>query len=161
MRPSPDEPTRGIERTPRPRLTRFLSREEIHRLHRTLDRDAGARPSWTRQPDIIRLLLLTGCRKSEIVNLCWQNVDGDTLDLSDSKTGGRAVLLAPSAVRLLETLPRDEDNPWGNSGKKPGSRLTDLQHPWRRIRPEPTLKTCAFTTCVTLVRQNLLTYRFY
>ena len=42
--------------------------------------------------------------------------------------------LAPSAVRLLEFLPRDKDNPWVIAGRKPGSHLTDLQHPWRRIR---------------------------
>ena len=30
-------------------------------------------------------------------------------------------------------MPRDEDNPWGIVGKLPGSYLTDLQHPWRRI----------------------------
>ena len=54
--------------------------------------------------------------------------------LPDSKTGGRAVPLAPSAVRLLEDLPRDEDNPWVIAGRKPGSHLTDLQHPWRSIR---------------------------
>ena len=53
---------------------------------------------------------------------------------SVSKTGGRAVPLAPSAVRLLASLPRDEDNPWVIAGKLPGSYLTDLQHPWRRIR---------------------------
>ena len=41
--------------------------------------------------------------------------------------------LAPSAVRLLANLPRDEDNPWMIAGKVPGSHLTDLQHPWRRI----------------------------
>ena len=42
--------------------------------------------------------------------------------------------LAPSAVRLLARLSRDEDNPWVIAGKKAGSHLTDLQHPWRRIR---------------------------
>ena len=50
------------------------------------------------------------------------------------KTGGRAVPLAPSAVRLLISLPRDEDNPWVIAGRKQGWHLTDLQHPWRRIR---------------------------
>ena len=54
--------------------------------------------------------------------------------MPDTKTGGRAVPLAPSAVRLLVSLPREEDNPWVIAGKKPGSHLTDLQHPWRRIR---------------------------
>ena len=42
--------------------------------------------------------------------------------------------LAPSAVRLLTSLPRDADNPWVIAGRKPGLHLTDLQHPWRRIR---------------------------
>ena len=31
-------------------------------------------------------------------------------------------------------FPRPDDNPWVIVGKKPGAHLTDLQHPWRRIR---------------------------
>ena len=48
--------------------------------------------------------------------------------------------LAPSAVRLLRSLPRDDDNPWVIAGKKPDSHLTDLQHPWRRIRARADLE---------------------
>ena len=79
--------------------------------------------------------MLTGCRLSEIQKLRWEYVDVEAgeLRLLDSKIGGRAVPLAPSAVRLLANLPRDEDNPWMIAGKVPGSHLTDLQHPWRRI----------------------------
>ena len=36
--------------------------------------------------------------------------------------------------RRKAVLPRDPDNPWAIAGRKPGSHLTDLQHPWRRIR---------------------------
>ena len=84
----------------------------------------------------IRLLMLTGCRLSEIQTLRWEHVDLEAGEprLPDTKTGGRAVPLAPSAVRLLESLPREDDNPWVIAGKKSGSHLTDLQHPWRRIR---------------------------
>lgn len=80
--------------------------------------------------------MLTGCRHSEILKLRWEQVDLEAgeLNLPDTKTGGRAVPLAPSAVRLLETLLRDEDNPRLVTGRTPGSHLTDLQHPWRRIR---------------------------
>ena len=99
-------PTHGIRRNPRPKLTRFLSREEIHRLHRVLDRYAGARPSRAQQADIIRLLLLTGCRKSEIATLRWQNVDADTVNLADAKTGPRKVLLNAPAHAILERQPR-------------------------------------------------------
>ena len=57
-------PTRGVKRNPRPKLTRFLSRDEISRLHEVLDRYETKRPSSNVQADIIRLLLLTGCRKT-------------------------------------------------------------------------------------------------
>ena len=99
-------PARGVKRNPRPKLTRFLSREEIGRLHRELDRHAGVRTSRAQQADIIRLLLLTGCRKSEIVTMRWQDVDGDTLNLIDAKTGPRQVLLNAPARAILERQPR-------------------------------------------------------
>ena len=56
------------------------------------------------------------------------------LQLTDSKTGGRTVPLSPSAVRLLASLPREDDNPWVIVGRKRGAHLTDLEYPWRRIR---------------------------
>ena len=99
-------PARGIKRNPRPKLTRFLSREEIGRLHSTLDRYASARPSHARQADIIRLLLLTGCRRGEIVTLRWQDADGDTLNLADAKAGPRRVFLNAPARAILERQPR-------------------------------------------------------
>ena len=42
--------------------------------------------------------------------------------------------LGPEARAELAALPREDDNPWVISGKKPGTHLTDLQRPWRRIR---------------------------
>ena len=60
-------PARGIKRNPRTKLTRFLSREEIRRLHDALDQCVAERPSRRPGADIIRLLLLTGCRRSEIL----------------------------------------------------------------------------------------------
>ena len=59
-------------------------------------------PSSKVQADIIRLLLMTGCRKSEVLNLRWREVEGDTLDLADSKTGPRQVLLSPEARAIIE-----------------------------------------------------------
>ena len=95
-------PTRGLKRNPRPKLARFLSREEISGLHEVLDRYEARRPSSKAQVDIIRLLLLTGCRKSEVLNLRWQEVGNDTLELEDSKTGPRKVLLGSEASFIIE-----------------------------------------------------------
>ena len=90
-------PAQGIAKNPRPKLTRFLSAEEIDRLHRALDRLVDQRPSRQQQADIIRLLLLTGCRRGEIVKLKWSEVDGDALRLTETKTGPRTVWLSGAA----------------------------------------------------------------
>ena len=118
------------------RRERFLSAEEFARLGQVLDEALRDGSESLSVAAAIRLLMLTGCRFLEIQKLPWEHVDLETgeLRLPDTKTGGRSVPLAPSAVRLLESLPRDDDNPWVIAGKKPGSHLTDLQHPWRRIR---------------------------
>ena len=90
----------------------------------------------------IRLLMLTGCRLSEIQKLQWENVDLDVgeLRLSDTKTGAKVVHLGDPAIVVLRGIKKQEDNPWVIAGRKPGSHLTDLQHPWRRIRERAGLK---------------------
>ena len=100
------DPARGIKRNPRPKFTRFLSTAEIDRLHRTLDRLVGERPSRRRQADIIRLLLLTGCRRGEIVKLKWTEFDGDVLRLTRTKTGPRTVWLSGAARAIFDRQPR-------------------------------------------------------
>ena len=105
-------PARAIRRNPRAKLTRFLSREEIRRLHRVLDDHAVRSASARQQVDIIRLLLLTGCRKSEIVRLRWQEVDGDRLNLRAAKTGPRRVFLNAQARAIVERRREQADSPW-------------------------------------------------
>ena len=129
-------PARGIKRNPRPKLTRFLSREEVRRLHHELDRHAGDRASRARQADIIRLLLLTGCRKSEIRTLRWQDVDGDTLNLVDAKTGPRQVILSAPARAVLDRQPRSGSAfvfPSPSNSGRPLSRNLPL---WLSVRKD-------------------------
>ena len=126
-------PTRGLKRNPRPKLTRFLSREEIGRLHEVLDRYETKRPSSKAQVDIIRLLLLTGCRTGEILKLRWREVGGDTLELEDSKTGPRQVLLSPEARAIIERQPRSESLWVFPSPMNPARARTDLSL-WKRVR---------------------------
>ena len=101
-----NNPTRGIRLNRRPRLTRFLSSEEIGRLHRALDEQAGRGERFRQEADIIRLLLLTGCRRGEILTLRWSAVDDGKLVLGESKTGPRTVPLNSQARHILERQPR-------------------------------------------------------
>ena len=129
-------PARGVKRNPRPKLTRFLSREEIQLLHRALDRHAAVRPSRARQADIIRLLLLSGCRKSEIVTLRWQDIDGGTLNLADAKTGPRRVLLNAPARAILERQPRTASPYVFPSPLDPRRPMSSGLPLWYRVRKE-------------------------
>ena len=97
---------RAVKRNRRQTLTRFLSREEISRLHTVLARQT--RHGSREQADIIRLLLLAGCRRSEILRLRWSEVDRDRLVLADGKTGPRIVPLNTPARRILERRTRGE-----------------------------------------------------
>ncbi len=106
------DPVRGVARNPVRKHTRFLSREEIARLHRVLDRYAEGSASEAQQADIIRLLLLTGCRKGEILRLRRDEVKEGRLELTDSKTGPRTVLLNASARRILARRMEHGDGPW-------------------------------------------------
>ena len=129
-------PTRGVKPNPRRKLTRFLSHEEVQRLHRALDHSAATQPSHAPQADIIRLLLLTGCRKSEIVTMRWQDVDGDTLNLADSKTGPRQVFLNAPTRAILERQPRTGNAHVFPSPSKPGRPLSGDLKLWRSVRRE-------------------------
>ena len=130
-------PARTIRRNRRAKLTRFLSREEIQRLHRVLDRHAERSESARQQADIIRLLLLTGCRKSEIVRLRWQEVDGDRLNLADGKTGPRQVYLNAQARDIIERRMERADGPWlFPSASNPAHPRGDGLALWYTVRRE-------------------------
>jgi integrase len=82
----------------------------------------------------IRLLVLTGCRLGEIQTLKWSYVRDGVMHLPDSKTGAKKVWIGPAAIDVLQRVERLPDNDHVITGKIPGQYLSDLQHPWRRIR---------------------------
>ncbi len=131
LRPDGSNPCRHVKRYKESKRERFLSPEETERLGEVLAEAESEMPSAVAA---FRLLLLTGCRLSEIQFLRWEYVKDDCIELPDAKTGGRVVPLGPEARAVLAAVPREEDNPWVIRGRLPGSHITDLQRPWRRIR---------------------------
>ncbi|MDE0715164.1 MAG: site-specific integrase, partial [Gammaproteobacteria bacterium] len=113
---------------------RFLSEEEFHRLGKALA-ETENRGISIHAIAAIRLLLLTGCRKNEILTLKWNEVDleAGTLKLSDSKTGSRTVPLSPEAVEVLSGIPRMDGNPWVIPGKAEGKPMQNLRTSWRSL----------------------------
>jgi len=104
-RPDGGNPCKGIRRYRQKRSERFLSPEEYRRLGMALDRHEARQPF---RVAALRLLLLTGCRKSEIVTLEWRFYRDGRLYLGDSKTGPRTVWLCCAAREVLDRLPRSQ-----------------------------------------------------
>ena len=129
-------PCRSVVKYPARRRERFLTDAEFDRLGRVLDEApvrGGASPAAIAA---IRLLMLTGCRKNEILALRWEDVDleaGD-LTLADAKTGPRTVSLSPAAVKLLAGLPRAPGNPWVIPGHKAGTHMRTIDDAWYALR---------------------------
>ena len=130
-----DNPAHGIKRPPVRKMERFLSEQEFARLATALDAEASA--SNNPYPSAaIKLLLLTGCRRSEILNLLWQEIDFEhqCLRLPDSKTGAKIIYLNAPALAILDSLPKDTGNPYVIAGNRRDSRVVGIDKVWFRIR---------------------------
>ena len=118
------------------RRERFLTAAEFRRLGAALDAlEAEARIS-PHAAAAIRLLMLTGCRRNEILTLRWDDLHADAgeIRLRDSKTGPRTVPLSPAARAVFAGIPRLAGNPFVFPGRKPGAHLSGVFAPWRRAR---------------------------
>ena len=89
-----------------------------------------------------RLLILSGCRKSEILTLRWDDIDrvASELRLRDAKSGPRMVPLTPPMVKVLDGIDRPDGNPWVIPGRRPNTRLVNLDYYWKRVAAEAGLK---------------------
>ena len=136
MRPEGTNPCRHVKRFREKRRERFLSDEEYRRLGAVLREAERTGAVAASAVAAIRLLMLTGCRLSEIMTLRWENValESAELRLPDSKTGAKTVHLGSAAVAVLGGIARVEGNPWVVTGRRPGSRVASLHYPWALIR---------------------------
>jgi integrase len=154
--PEDVNPVRGITRFREQGRERFLSNDEIVRLGEALREAETVGLPWTidetrpaakhvpkenRRTKVspfatgaIRLLLLTGCRLREILNLRWEEFDRERgmLFLPDSKTGRKPVILSGPALAVLENLPRIGD--FVIAGQRDDRARHDLKRPWESIR---------------------------
>jgi len=164
MRLEYSNPVRLVKRYKETERERFLSAEELARLGQTLEEaetvglpwqikakganakhlrlDADKRRTLVNPMALaaIRLLLFTGARLSEILELRWQHVDmnGGTIALPARKGDGRkAHPVSSGALAVLDDLPRSKKSPFvlprAADPKRHISKEV-LENAWQRVR---------------------------
>jgi integrase len=130
-----DNPVRGVKRYADKKGETFLSASQLATIGEalsTLEAD-GVSPSAIA---IIRLLALTGARKSEIASLRWSEVDFERsyLRLGDSKTGAKVIPIGPPALEILASVPRIESSPFVFPAGAGDSHFQGTDKVWRLVR---------------------------
>jgi integrase len=130
-----DNPGRGVLLLKGNAKERFLSEAEQLKLGEALER-AQAEGTHPSAIAAIRLLALTGCRKSEILGLRWGDIDFDRglLRLPDTKSGPKTFPLARPVIDYVASLPRIEGNPHVLPGNKEDAHFVGLQKIWQGLR---------------------------
>ena len=135
-RPEGSNPCRRIRRYRRKGRERYLSDAEIGRLAARLSVYEGERPLGVAA---VRLLLLTGCRKSEVLTLCWSDYREGRLFLRDGKTGPRTVWLSHAACNILDRIERTSAWVFPARGANGPASAMWLRWYWHRVRADADL----------------------
>jgi integrase len=130
-----DNPVVGIQKYQEQKRDRWLSHEELKQLFKVLDTHPNQRAA-----NIVRLLLHTGARKSEVMGLTWDQIDLDrgvwtkpAHTTKQKKT--EHIPLSETTKELLSLL-------WKNTpdgeryvfpGDAPGKPVQDIKKFWREL----------------------------
>ena len=163
MRTEGSNPCTKIERNPENARERFLSTDELGRLGATLRQAESIGLPWKigpRRPTskhlakpenrrtllsrvttaAVELLLFTGCRLSEVLNLRWDQIDFETgtITLAETKAGRPQVVVMNARARhVLKQLWKSKASDWvlpsTSDTKRPLSK-TAIEAAWQRIR---------------------------
>lgn len=136
-----DNPVRGVRRYADGKSERTLSSEELGTLGKALRavEAQGGNPSAIA---IIRLLIFTGARKTEIAGLRWKEIDLDRdvirLGASRHKTGAisgsKEILLTPPARVILERLAEERISEFVFPATTGKSHFQGIKRIWQSIR---------------------------
>jgi len=101
-RPDNTNPCKGLKKYKEEKKERFLNLQEVAKLQKSLNKmlESGESPYFVA---LIRLLLLTGARLSEIMTCKWQyiNFERKVIELPDSKTGKKEIILFGLWTKLI------------------------------------------------------------
>jgi integrase len=151
LRPDGTNPARHVEKFREKKRERYLTDVELARLGAVLalaDSDRKVTPKDGAQPvsvspyalAAIKLAILTGARRGELLTLQWEHVDLERgiarlLEHKTDRAGSKVISLNGPAVAILEGLPRIGDNPYVfPSLTRDGWHMVRVHDAWSAIR---------------------------
>jgi len=134
MIPPGTNPAKGVELFPTKGRQTILTPDQITALARVLD-EYQKGTSWS-AVWAIRLLLMTGLRKTEWTKSRWEWIDWQAcaMHLPDSKSGARSVLLSDVAMDILRELRKLTNSEWIIPAPDPEKPLATLDRHWAAIK---------------------------
>lgn len=141
-RPISSNPCVLVQKNPESKRERYLSTQELAVLGEVLAKAESEEFIPLQAVTALRLLIFTGARHGEILQLRWDQVDperkllifGAEQHKTGRKSGTKTLPLNGPAFELLKATPRVLGNPHVIPGLKPGSHFIGLQKCWERVR---------------------------
>jgi integrase len=128
-------PADGFRRNDEHQRETYLSKEEYERVFVALDKMPN-----TKAANAVRLLILTGARRGEVLGLEWQDIDLDhgIWNRPPHKSKDRKRKRVPFSNEALVLLRSMEESAEGNFlfPTSTGKHLPDINRPWRWLRQE-------------------------
>ena len=151
LRDRRSNPCEHVAKYPERARERMLSAEELARLGSALvtatagyprGLNLGRAPLCRRSPEdwralaLVKLLIFTGARLSEVLGLRWDqlNLQRGIARLGESKTGAKNIYLTEPALEILRAIPRFDNVPFVLPSDRDGTHYSGAQKAWRRIR---------------------------
>ncbi len=147
-----ENPARDVKKYADNKKRRFLSHEEIRALgvilHNANSDAMNGKPPLANGTALaaIRALLLTGCRKNEILALPWNWLDlrAKCIRFEDTKSGAQLRPIGCAAIDTLTALPRPSS--WVFPASRGDGHFVGLAKVFQRICDKAGIKDCSLHT---------------
>jgi integrase len=132
-RPRNSNPCHKIKKYDLQERETILSLADIKRLYQTLNDLLQEGKILPQMYDLIRLLMLTGCRLREIMSAkrSWVDLERALLLLPDSKVGQRKISLPDICMTIIAEMP---DSEWLIPNRTNDGPLADPYRQWKAIK---------------------------
>lgn len=138
-----DNPVKGINHNPEPKRARYLSNQELQKLSSALAIQLNQKSA-----NVVRLLLLTGARRGEVLNATWEQFDLEAgvwtkpSAHTKQKEEHRVPLSTPALQLLSELRANAGPSPYIFPGRVPDEPLKEIKNFWARLCKQAGITDC-------------------